>query len=188
MSGVHSPSSGFLQRAWVTSPGPPFAEHSLSAKVWKALHHNWRYSWWLSCGIGISKVLGSSAATRLYFHQECLQGSFQGAKPQLLCIIPSSLLPRLDLYQCLLLDSPSAKPQLLFMTPSLPPKPVPSGWHLHHQVLLPVWGTSLATSGTELLCADSQEKFPRRFHLLDAGLFMVTLNFLAPVDKNQLSE
>jgi hypothetical protein len=53
--------------------------------------------------------------------------------------------------------------------PFMPSKPVPAGWLLHYQVQLPVRGTTLAASGTQFLCVDSQKTITRRIHLGDAS-------------------
>jgi hypothetical protein len=39
---------------------------------------------------------------------------------------------------------------------------------------------------TPSLC--SQKTFPRRFYFSDAGLFLITANFLAPANQHQLSQ
>jgi hypothetical protein len=46
----------------------------------------------------------------------------------------------------------------------------------------------LSVSETQLLCAESQETHPKRFHLSDAGLLLITASFLAPVDQHQVSQ
>ena len=48
--------------------------------------------------------------------------------------------------------------------------------------------TILSASATQLLCADSQETLPRRSHLSDAGLFLITASFSAPANQHQLSQ
>jgi hypothetical protein len=80
-------------RVWVTSPALPFVAHTLSSRL--PILHCCCCSWWSSHGIDISKTLLSSAVTRL--HQKPLIGSFHGAKPQLLCMIPSVLGHQLQL-------------------------------------------------------------------------------------------
>jgi hypothetical protein len=58
---------------------------------------------------------------------------------------------------------------------------------INYQVQLLVWQTSpLATSGTLLLCPDSQKTLPRRFHFSGLGLFLITTNVLAPANQQQL--
>ena len=60
-------------------------------------------------------------------------------------------------------------------------------YHLGDSYTLPspatAQGTTLAISGTQPLC--SQKTVPRRCHLSDAGLFLITDNFLAPANKHQ---
>ena len=46
----------------------------------------------------------------------------------------------------------------------------------------------MATSGPQLLCADPEETLPRRLHLSDAGLFLITADSSAPVDHFQLAK
>jgi hypothetical protein len=47
--------------------------------------------------------------------------------------------------------------------------------------------SKMSISGTQLLCALSKI-LPRRFHLSDAGLFLITTNFLASANQHQLSK
>ena len=110
-------------------------------------------------------MLGSLAATGVYFPQQPLMGSLHGAKPQLLCMIPPvlglQLSLRLHLHQWPHLTSHSAKPQLLSMTPSH----LQNQDHLgdtHYQVQLPTQDTTMATAETELLCA-LRKCFPEDF-------------------------
>ena len=123
----------FLPRAWVTSPALPFVAHMLSSRLQLPVLHCCCCSWWSSHGTGISKTLLSSAVTRL--HQQPLIGSLHGAKPQLLCMIPSvlghQLQLRLHLHQWPSMASHRAEPQLLCVTLFMPLKPVPPGWLLH---------------------------------------------------------
>lgn len=67
-------------------------------------------------------------------------------------------------------------------------KLVPPGWLFHYQDQLPAQGKTLVISGTQLLCADSEETLSRRFHLSDASFFLITANFSAPTDQHQLSQ
>ena len=73
----------------------------------------------------------------------------------------------------------SAEPQLLFITPSC----LQNQYHLGDSYILPsaaaALGTMLAISGTQLLCALTKI-LPRRFHLSDASLFLITTQLLAP--------
>jgi hypothetical protein len=64
-------------------------------------------------------------------------------------------------------------------------KPVPPGWNLH------ITKSSRCTRynlgypwNPASLC--SQQTVPRRFHLNEAGLFLIIANFLAPADQHQL--
>jgi len=106
---------------------------------------------------------------------------------QLLCMTPSDLGHqlhlRLHLHQWPSMASRSAQPQLLFMTPSC----LQNQYHLGDSYTLPspatAQGTTLAISGTQPLC--SQKTLPRRCHLNDAGLFLITANFLAPANQYQ---
>lgn len=39
-----------------------------------------------------------------------------------------------------------------------------------------------------VVCADSEKRLPTRFHLNDADLFLITANFSAPTNQQQLSQ
>lgn len=104
----------------------------------------------------------------------------RGSKPHLLCMTPSILgfLLRLRLrqHQWLLLVSRSVSPQLFSMTTS----------HLRNQHSLRnlrVTKFSCQHGGTTTsattLAADREQPLLRRFHLCDAGLFLITANFPA---------
>ena len=103
------------------------------------------------------------------------------------CMTPSVLGPqlqlRLHLHQWPSMASHSAEPQLLCVTPSC----LQNQYHLGDSYTLPspatAQGTTLAISGTQPLC--SQKTLPRRCHLNDAGLFLITANFLAPANQHQ---
>lgn len=56
----------------------------------------------------------------------------------------------------------------------------------HYQVQLPTGGTTLAASGSLLLCV-TLRTFPRRVHLSNTGL-LITTNFSVPVDQHRLSQ
>ena len=75
------------------------------------------------------------------------------------------------------------EPQLLFVTPSC----LQNQYHLGDSYTVPspatAQNTTVATSGTHSLC--SQKTLPRKFHLSDAGLFLITANFLAPANQHQ---
>ena len=45
-----------------------------------------------------------------------------------------------------------------------------------------------ALSGSQLLCADLEDILPRRFHLSDAGLLLLTADFSAPANQHQLPQ
>ena len=57
-----------------------------------------------------------------------------------------------------------------------------------YQVQLPAQETRLATSGTQLICADSEKTLPRNFHLNDARLLLITAYLSAPADQHLLSQ
>ena len=185
MSGIQLTIFWAPPRAWVTSPAMPFVAHASSSRLQMPVLHCCCCSWWSSHGTGISKTLLSSTVTRL--HQQPLIGSLHGAKPQLLCMTPSvlghQLQLRLHLHQWPSMASHSAEPQLLFMTPSC----LQNQYHLGDSYTLPspatAQGTTLAISGTQPLC--SQKTLPRRFYRSDAGLFLITTNFLALANQHQ---
>ena len=59
MSGTHSPSSGLLQRVWLTSPGllsTLCSTYNLSSKLRQDLLHHCCHSWWSAHGSSISKM------------------------------------------------------------------------------------------------------------------------------------
>ena len=132
------------------------------------------------------KTLLSSAATG--FHQKPLIGSLHGTKPQLLCMAPSvlsyQLQLRLHLHQWPSMASHSAEPQLLFMTPSC----LQNQYHLgdSYTLLSPAaaQGTTLAISGTQPLC-DFGKTLPRKCHLKDSGLFLITAKFFPLANQHQ---
>jgi hypothetical protein len=166
-------------RTWVTSPALPFAAHTFSSRLQMPVLNCCCCSWWSSHGTGISKTLLTSAVTRL--HQQPLIGSLHGAKPQLFCMILQSchqLQLRLHLYQWPSMAFHSAEPQLLFRTPSC----LQNQYHLGDSYTLPSPATAQDTtfpiSGIQSLC--SQKTLPRRFHLNDVDLFLITANFLVP--------
>jgi hypothetical protein len=72
--------------------------------------------------------------------------------------------------------------------PVMSSKPVPPWWVLNYEAWLLTKDKTLATSGTQLLCIDSEKTLTRRFHLRDAGLFLTTANFLAAANLCQLSQ
>ena len=84
----------------------------------------------------------------------------------------------LHLHQWPSMTSHCAEPQLLCMIPSC----LQNQYHIGDSYTLPspatAQGTTLAISGTQPLW--SQKTHPRTCHLNDAGLFLITANFLAP--------
>ena len=175
-------------RAWVTSPALFFVAHNLSSRLHLPVLHCCCCSWQSSHGTGISKPLLSSTVSRLQ-HQPLI-GSLCGAKPQVFYMTPSvlghQLLLRLHLHQWPSMASHCAEPQLLCMIPSC----LQNQYHLgnSYTLLSPAiaQGTTLAISGTQPLC--SQKTLPRIFHLNGAGLFLISVNFLAPANQHQQSQ
>ena len=100
--------------------------------------------------LAFPKLLGSYPANGLHFHQYFSLGSLHGAKHQLSMTY-------------LLISS----------------KPVPPTWILHNQVQLSAQGTTLATSGTQIL--------PRSFHHNNDKLFLIIVDSSTPVDQHQWS-
>jgi hypothetical protein len=162
MSGIQLMIFWAPPRAWVTSPAMPFVAHTLSSRLQMPVLHCCSCSWWSSHGTGISKTLLSST----------LISSVLGNQLQL----------RLHLHQWPSMASHSAVPQLLCVTPSY----LQNQYHLGNSYTLPstvtAQGTTLAISGTQPLC--SQKTLPRRCHLNDAGLFLITTSFLAPANQH----
>jgi hypothetical protein len=185
MSGIQLMIFWAPPRVWVTSPALSFVAHGLSSRIQLPVLHCCCYSWWSSHGAGISEMLLSSTVT--WLQQQPLIGYLHGPKPQILCMIPSvlghQLQLRLHLHQWPSMASHSAEPQVLCVTPSC----LQNQYHLGDSYTLPrpatAQGTTLAISGTQPLC--SQKTHPRRCHLSDAGLFLITANFLAPANQHQ---
>ena len=160
MSGIQLTIFWAPPRAWVTSPAMPFVAHILSSRLQLPVLHCCCCSWWSSHGTGISKTL----------HDPFSPGPSTTAEAT-----PSPMAFH-DLSQC----QASAVLHDTFM----PSKPVPPGWLLHitksccstrHNIGY-FWNTAS-------LC--SQKTLPRRCHLNDAGLFLITANFLAPANQHQ---
>ena len=129
-------------------------------------------------------MLGTSASTWMHFDQSPLLSSLHSAKPRFLSMMPSvlELTPEaVLLLQWPILASHSAELELLFMNPQY----LQNHYHLgnYDQVWLSMKSTTLVSSGTQLLCADSQEPCPRRIHINDAGLFLITAKFSAPAES-----
>ena len=181
MSEIHSPFSGFLQG--FGSPALPSVAHSFSSGIQLDPLYCCCCSWWPFHGPAISKTLGSSAAIGLHFYQQPLIDSLHDAKSQLLCMTPLVLGHQLQLHlhQWSSMASHSAKSQLLSMTLSC----IQNQYHLGDSYTLSSPAASMKCNLGHLwnaasLC--SQKTVPRRFHLSDAGLFLITTNFLAPAN------
>jgi hypothetical protein len=56
------------------------------------------------------------------------------------------------------------------------------------QLQLEAEGSPLATSETKIPGVNTQETLSKRFHLNDAGLFLITANFLARDSQRKLSQ
>lgn len=159
MSGIQLTIFWAPPRAWVTSPARPFVAHASSSRLQMPVPHCCCCSWWSSHGTGISKTL----------HDPFSPGSSIATEAA-----PSPMAFH-GLSQC------QASAALLnsFM-PS-------NQYHLGDPYTLPspatAQCTTLAISGTQPLC--SQKTLPRRCHLNDAGLFLITANFLAPANQHQ---
>lgn len=105
-----------------------------------------------------------------------------GSKPHLPCVAPSFLELLLHLRVCphqwSLLISHSASPQLVSMVPSC----LPNWYHVrnssYHQLHRPTQGVTLGPTRPQLLADDEpEEPLIRRFHLNDADLFIIPMNF-----------
>lgn len=70
----------------------------------------------------------------------------------------------------------------------MPSKPVPLARILQYQVWIPVGGTTLTISGTQLLYADSEEMLPRKLHTSDSCLFLITVASLASAPEHLLCQ
>jgi hypothetical protein len=148
-------------RAWVTSPALPFVAHTLSSRP---VLHCCCCSWWSSHGLGIYKTLHDPFSPGPLMN--CNWGStFTNGLPWPLTVWASDALH----------------------DPFMPSKPVSPGWLLHiikshcsmkynHDYL---WNAASLSS---------QKTLSRRCHLNNAGLFLVTANFLAPANQHQQSQ
>jgi hypothetical protein len=90
---------------------------------------------------------------------------------------------RLHLHQLPSMASHSAESQLLCVTPSC----LQNQYHLGDPYTLPILLQQEYNRGylwnTASLCF--QKTLPRRCHFNDAGLFLITANFLAPANQHQ---
>ena len=138
--------------------------HSLSSKFWQAPLCLGCSSWWLSYGPRISKMLGSLVQRSCAFSNSLSWALFRDSSPATQCQASAAL-----------------------HAPFMPLKPAPPGWLIGCQVQIQMQGTTLAVSGAELACADSQETLPGRSHGSDAILFLTATSFSVPVDQHPWS-
>ncbi len=148
MSGIQLTIFWAPPRAWVTSPAMPFVAHVSSSRLQVPVLHCCCCSWWSSHGTGISKTL----------HDPFSPG------PSIATEAALSPMAFHGLSQC----QASAASAHSFM--------LQNQYHLgdltHYQVQ-PAQGTTWLYLEHSLLC--SQKTLPRRCHLNDAGLFLITL-------------
>lgn len=159
MSGIQLTIFWAPPRAWVTSPARPFVAHESSSRLQMPVLHCCCCSWWSSHGTGISKTLHDPFSPGPSIATEAAPSpmAFHG----------------LSQYRA----------SAALRDPFMPSKPVPPGWPLHITKSRCSRSTTLAISGTQPLCF--QKTLPRRCHLNDAGLFLITANFLAPANQHQ---
>jgi hypothetical protein len=159
MSGIQLTLFWAPPRAWVTSPAMPFVAHASSSRLQMPVIHCYCCSWWSSHGTSISKTLHDPFSPGPSIATEAAPSTmaFHG----------------LSQYQA------SAALHDPFMSQNQ--------YHLGDSYTLPspatAQGTTLTISETQPLC--SQKTLPRRCHLNDAGLFLITANFLAPANQHQ---
>lgn len=159
-----------------------FSSSTLYRHTARLLGSSWFHS---TAAAVLGSVITSPKSWGLLLQPGCtftnsLLGSLHGARPQLLCTIPSFLahqLPlRLYLHQWWLLASHRAKPWLLSTTPlSLQNQYHPGDSYtisVSVRVVYLSCQLEVQLSGTQLLCADPEETLPR-FHLNGAGLFLI---------------
>jgi hypothetical protein len=159
MSGIQLTIFWVPTRAWITSPALSFIAHSFSSRLQISVLHCC-CSWW----------------------------SFMVLESPKHCMTPSVLVHQLKLrlhfHQWPSMASHSAEPQLLFMTPSC----LQNQYHLgdSYTLLSPAaaQGTTLAISGTQPLC-DFGKTLPRKCHLKDSGLFLITAKFFPLANQHQ---
>jgi hypothetical protein len=148
-------------RAWATSLAMPFVAHVSSFMPQMPVLYC------CSCS-----VLGGHLMV-LAPPKHCMTPSVQGRQLKL----------RLHLHQWPSMASHSAEPQLPCMTPSC----LQNQYNLGDPCTLPIPLQQEYNLGylwnTDSLCF--QKTVPRRCHLNDAGLFLITPNFLAPANQHQ---
>ena len=159
MSGIQLTIFWAPPRAWATSSAMPFVAHTSSSRLQMPVLHCC-CSWWSSHGTGISKTLHDPFSPGLSIATEAAPSpmAFHG------------------LSQC--------RASAALRDPFMPSKPVPPGWLLH--ITKPHCSTRYNLGylwNTASLC--SQKTLPRRCHLNDAGLILITTNFLAPANQHQ---
>ena len=175
--------------AWITSLALPSEAHTacLLGSKWFHCHcyscwpsHgiaisiNWRLLLQLNCTFtnSLSQSFPCGTKTSISLHEPFSPG------PSIATEASSSPMVSLGLLQC--------QSSVAFHDPSS----FQNKYHLGDSYTLPIWlparGTTLATSGRQLLCAQGKY-FPEDF-TGDAGLFLITANFLAPTDQNQVSQ
>jgi hypothetical protein len=145
-------------RAWVISPAMPFIAHASSFR--------------LQMPVSTAAALGGHL-TVLASPKHCMTISVLGRQLQL----------RLHLHQWPSMASHRAEPQLLCVTSSC----LQNQYHLGDPYTLPSPAAPEVQPWLSLehttLCF--QKTLPRRCHLNDAGLFLITTNFLAPAKQHQ---
>ncbi len=160
MSGIQLTIFWAPPRAWVTSPAMPFVAHAVSSRLQMPVLHCCCCSWWSSHGTGISKTL----------HDPFSPG------PSIATEAAPSPMAFHGLSQC--------RASAALHDPFMPSKPVPPGWLLHITKSSHSTRYNLGYLWNTASCA-LQKTLPRRCHLNDAGLFLITANFLAPANQHQ---
>lgn len=131
------------------------------------------------------KILEFVTAAGLHFCQQPLLSTLHRAEPQLLWMVPLTLDLQLLLSlhphgggEGLSFPSHKANPRLISMT--LPSLKTRITWKiLTYDQVLARMGCSLSHLwSTELLCTDPEETLSRRFCPKDAGLFLITTNWV----------
>jgi hypothetical protein len=157
MSGIQLTIFWAPPRAWVTSPAMPFVAHAPSSRLQMTALHCCCYSWWSSHGTGISKTL----------HDLFNPG------PSIATEAALSPMAFHGLSQCqasAALHDPFM-PSCTWVTLTHYQVPLQQEYNLGY-----LWNTAS-------LCF--QKTLPRRCHLNDAGIFLITANLLAPANQHQ---
>jgi hypothetical protein len=159
MSGIQLTIFWAPPRAWVTSPAMPFVAHTSSSRLQMPVLYCCCCSWWSSHGTVISKTMRDPFSPGPSIATE--------AAPSPMTFRVLSV-PSLS---CSAWPLHAFKTSTTWVTLTYYHVPLQQEYNLGY-----LWNTAS-------LCF--QKILPRRCHLNDAGLFLITANFLAPAIQHQ---